>query len=418
MREQMTEAARMYADPDVPVPVKGFNRMMRTRARRVWPLEPEAIKAAARRKARLDDFGAAVSLDEPLGVLCHSMNTQLDLAPVGRLALQDRLVMDLVIRLRLEELADRHPEAFERPVERPVFIVGMPRSGTTVLHRMISRDPQVRATPWWELQEPLPAYGEPDAGAARRRRAGARLLRFARWISPEFDLRHENDNDDADEDVFLLAPWHASAIYEYRAPGPDYIEWYSSADHTPGFREYRRLIQAMNHVRPGGERWVAKAPSHCEMLKPLLTVFPDATIVQTHRDPVGSVVSFASLIATAARGAYARPDPYAIGQRVADNIERSLRAVVRDRGPDDARFVDVYLRDFVDDQLEQVRRVYKTAGMDLTDEAEAAMLAYLEGEQPKLGRHKPAAADFGLDEGELRERFAFYYERFDVLRQG
>lgn len=158
-----------------------------------------------------------------------------------------------------------------------------------------------------------------------------------------------------------------------------------------------------------------KTSQHMEQLKPLLNVFPDATIVQTHRDPVTAVVSLASLTSYGSRQFFDHPDPLAIGQRVATFCETFLRQAVEHRPADERAFVDVHFKQLVKDPLSVVRNIYAVAGAELTPEVEEQMHAWLTGnQQHKHGAHEYSAADFGLDVNQLRSRLDFYHKRFDV----
>jgi hypothetical protein len=428
--EALTGRAHQFANPRLPRPLSAANRLLEPVAEKLWPLDPKTLKRKARARTGLVDFGVGAPLDEPLRILCRSLSEEVQLTPVGRMSVQAQLMGNLTHRLRLEALAQVRPEVFAAPVHAPVFIVGMPRSGTTFLQRLMARDAGWRTAPFWEALNPMPA-GDSAALAARttggaptgagavpdpRIRTGAMALKFVYWSAPDLLHMHEMDNTLPDEEIPILAISHASSLYECMALVPEYVRWYTSTDHTPGYRYFRRFLQAMQWVRPGGPRWLLKAPSHLEMLRPLHAVFPDATIVQTHRDPVSSVVSLASMITYGVRANFRHPNPHLIGRFAADFVERLLRAAVRDRPAAEERYVDVYYRQLTSDPLREVERVYDAAGEPLTAEAEKSMVEWLhDGAQPK-GVHRYDAADFALEVGELRERFAFYYERFDVPR--
>jgi hypothetical protein len=388
------------------------NAVLAPVAGRAWPLEPASLKRSAQRTAGLRDFGDDVPLDEPLALLCRSLTDEVDLHPVGRLGLRRLIVTSLVNRLRLRELARRRPEVFTRPVTAPLVIVGPPRSGTTFLHRLLSCDPGLRTAPFWELWQPVPADGEPRPGPVRDRRvaAGRRAVRLATWIAPATATMHELDSRAADEEIIVLASAFSSIMYEWSVGVPAYAAWYRRADHTPGYHYLRRVLQAMQWVRPAPGRWLLKAPQHLEQLVPLFRAFPDATVVHTHRDPVPAVASMASFVTYAARTYVDRPDPYATGERCAHLVERLLRAAHRDRDPADGRYVDVYYADLCRDPEDVVRRVYAAAGLALSPPVAARMATWLaDHRQGRYGTHGYAPEDFGLDVTRLRDRFAFYY---------
>lgn len=379
-------------------------------------LSVEALKAeAVKRSGGLTDFGDA-PLDEPLERLCASLNDELTFHGLGRVQVFNQLVGLLTMRLRFEALWKKHPEILDLPVERPIVIIGLPRSGTTILHRLLSRDPGRRSSPFWEQVMPLPD-GEPSQVQSDPE---PRLIRMQQsldmldTIVPDLKLMHELTADQPDEDLSLLIFAFASLQFEWSYRVPSYSRWYQAADHTEGYRYFRKVLQTLQWLR-GGERWVLKAPQHLEQLKPLLSVFPDAILVQTHRDPVPAIISLASLTTYGGRRYFDHPNPHAVGADMATIVERLLRKGVEDRPEDDRQFVDIQFTDLLADPLGCVRRIYAAAGDVLSPDAEAAMQAWIDdNQQGKHGGHAYAAEDFGLDVGDLRRRLAFYQQRFDI----
>jgi len=379
-------------------------------------LTPDALKAEAIRRADgLADFGPA-PLDEPLAVLCGSLNDEIELHALGRMQVFNQLAGLLTLRLRFEDLWRRHPEILDQPVERPIIVIGLPRSGTTILHRLLSRDPAKRSSPFWEQVAPLPdgdptaPQPDPDPRLVRMRQS----LDMLDTVVPDLKLMHELTADQPDEDISLLIFAFASLQFEWSYRVPRYSRWHRAFDHTEGYRYFRRVLQTLQWLR-GGDRWVLKAPQHLEQLKPLLSVFPDATLVQTHRDPVPAIISLASLTTYGGRRYYDHPNPHAVGADMASIVERLLRRGVEDRPEDDRRFVDIQFTDLIADPLGCVRRIYAASGDTLGPAAEAAMQAWIDdNRQGKHGGHDYAAEDFGLDVADLRRRLGFYQERFSI----
>jgi hypothetical protein len=406
-----SDADSELARPRTPFGMRSANALLSVAARRVWPIEPEAFKRSARRITRLYDFGEGEPLDEPLAVLCGSLNEEVNLHPIGRAGLSRLILSSLVTRLRLHELARRRPEIFAAPINPPVVIVGLPRSGTTFLHRLLARDRAAWHTaPLWKLWDPVPADGAANPAAHRRQMAaGRRNVAMATWMAPRLVAIHDLDHAAPDEEIVTMAAAFSSLIYEWSVGVPAYASWYRSTDHTAGYRYLRRVLQAMQWTRPAAGRWLLKAPQHLEQLTPLLRVFPDATIVHTHREPVPAVVSLAHFVTYAARLYVDRPDPCGTGSRCADLVERLLRAADRDRDQADGRYVDVGFDQLCKDPMTAVERVYAAAGQELTAQARAHLVGglpqNLRGEQRT---HRHVAEDFGLDADELRERFRFY----------
>lgn len=418
-RQELTSRGIFLAHPRLPWPLRAMNGLLGPLAPRLWPLEPEALKRKAALRTKVPAAASDSAFEEPLALLCHSLNTEVQLSANGRFMLHSQLVKNLSTRLRLAELAARRPEIFDTPVPEPLFITGAPRTGTTFLQRLIARDPRSRSLPLWESTHPLP---DGDLTAPRkdpdpRIKASRVEVGMSNRILPEQSAMHELVHDEAEEDNLLLSLGHCSPMYEDLGLVPTYAQWYTSADHTEGYRYFKRILQFLQWSRPAGDRWVLKSPGHAEMLVPLFGAFGDATVVQTHRDPVTSVISFSNMVAYGARAYFDHPNPHLIGAFAADTIERSLRAALRDRAGHEHQVVDVFFRPLVEDPIREVIRVYEAAGRELDDVTEKAMREYATAENHRSGRHRYAAEDFALNVAELRERFAFYYDRFDVPQE-
>lgn len=416
-RTALTERAREFANPGTPLGMRALNVLTGPFSRQLWKMDPEALKRTASKKTGLSVFDDLAPLDEPLEILCRALNTQPGLHSMGRLSVRHILVENLVNRLRIQDLVSRRPEVLDEPIERPLFVTGVNRSGTTFLQRLLSRDPQLRGIPFWQAMSPLPSgpLDQPVPDPDPRIAGGATALKFTYWRAPDLVYMHEMVNDEPDEEIPILAMGFAAPLFQYMAVLPEFCDWYDRADHTDGYRYFRRTLQVMQWLQPGG-RWVLKSPSHLEVLPALLAAFDDATVIQTHRDPATAVVSLASLVVYGQRANLAHPDPHAIGAWCADLVERMVRNAIRDRAAAGAgdRFVDVHFRELIAEPIEQVKRVYEVAGLKLSGQAERNMRDWIEREKPKQGRHSYAAEDFNLDVAALRERFAFYYQHFGV----
>jgi hypothetical protein len=379
-------------------------------------LDPDALCEAASRATGLSDFGDP-SFREPLGVLLDSLEREAGLSPFGRSATRTLLLQLLSNRLLLEDLIARHPEILAERIERPIVIAGLPRTGTTHLHNLVSRAPELRSLPYWESLEPVPsprdrvAPGAPDPRIARCERA----LAFLHRVLPLFPLMHEMMADARHEEIQLLAIQFSTMLFEtsYRTPG--YREWYKGADQRPAYRYLRRCLQALQWLR-GPKRWVLKSPQHLEQLGPLIETFPDACVVQTHRDPVRITASLCTIIAYGMRMNAARVDPREVGAVWSARVEDLLRGSVEQRPLlPPAQVCDVRFHEFMKDDLATVRNVFAFSGQPWSDAAARAIRAYLDA-SPR-GRHGSIdyrLGDFGLDAGERRRALRFYQERFEV----
>jgi Sulfotransferase family len=415
LTDKTSEFEAELSRPRLPLPLRMANASLGRLGTRLWPLDVDSTVAAARRVAGLHDFGDQEPLEEPLAILGRSMNEDITLNPMGRLSLHRLIVGSLVSRLRLQDLVTRHPEVLEQRTPAPMIVTGPPRSGTTMTHRLLACDPAWRSAALWELWDPVPP-GDPHS--TRPTAQMRRILASWRWVSPGMDAIHEIGLDIPEEEIVVLGSAFSSFFYEWCVGVPQFVQWYREADHTAGYQYLRKTLQALQWCRPGADRWVLKSPQHLENLRPMLATFPDATVLHNHRDPVATVASTASFMAYRARVYFTRPDLRWIGALAADLTERLLRASIRDRGVDDARFVDVYFRPLCQDPVAALRPAYEVAGLTLSDDAERRMRDWLaENPQGKHGRHHYQPQTFGLDVDRLRERFAFYYERYpQVLR--
>ncbi|WP_243057228.1 sulfotransferase [Nocardioides sp. SR21] len=386
--------------------IRGFMTAMAEPLR----LESAALHEQARAETGLSDFGPR-DYEERLDVLLAAMREIDGLDGPGLLNLHSQLLQMLRNRLLLTDLLAQHPEIHDIELVPPVVIAGLPRTGTTHLHNLLAAGPTFRTLPYWESMEPLPMPGE--VGDADRRARADLAVGFMNAAMPHFALMHEMTTDHVHEEIQLLANDFSTMFFETVAEVPAWRDHYLAHDQQPHYRYLRTQLQALQHVR-GGRRWLLKSPQHLEQLPALEAVFPGLTVVVTHRDPVPVTISMATMIAYTAR-MHRSPVPAAkIGHYWADRIDVMLTALVRDRDavPPD-RSIDVRFDEFMADDLATADRVLALAGEQVTPEAAAAMADYLAGHQRgRLGTVDYRAADVGLDEDELRERFAPYAARF------
>jgi hypothetical protein len=377
-------------------------------------LERDALVADARRQTGLSDLGDP-GFAERLDVLLRALREEAGLSSFGMVSNYMLLKQLLCSRLLLEDLLRRHPEIDDVPIERPIVIAGLPRTGTTHLHNLLSADPALRALPYWESLEPLLAPGETDDGGAPDPRIARTemALGMVNGAMPYFVRMHEMTADHVHEEIQLLAIDFSSMLFETIALMPSWRDYYRAHDQTPHYAYLKRILQALTWLR-GGRRWVLKSPQHLEQLGPLVRVFPDATFVVTHRDPVSITASMATMIAYTARMNVDRPDPVACGRYWSARVEDLLRGCVRDRELlPAARSIDVRFQDLTADDFAMVERICALAGHPLTPTARAAMDAFLAA-HPR-GRHGTVVYDMaalGLDRAERRKALRFYSERF------
>ncbi len=382
-------------------------------------LDPSELMAMARAETGLDAFGPE-DFVERLAVLCQAMREEGGFNGAGILQQHVFLVGLLKNRLLIEDLLSRQPEILEERIVAPIIICGLPRTGTTHLHNLMSADPALRSLPYWESLEPVlaereqPAPGAPDPRVERT----AAALQFLNTALPYFNRMHEMTVEHTHEEIQLLAIDFSTMLFETTAPMPSWRDAYLSRDQRPTYAYLLKVLKVLQWQR-GGTRWILKTPQHLEQFPALVDTFPDATFIVTHRDPVSVTASIVMMIAYTARLTRDRVDLQATGGYWSDRLERMLRrcADERDALPAD-RTMDVRFDEFMADDLAMVARVYELAGQPLDERSRASMASFMAA-HPR-GRHGAVRYDlgqFGLDAGERRRALAFYTERFGVTAE-
>jgi hypothetical protein len=406
-----------FTPPKFPIPVRAAIGAWRIAQRagvgRV-PLTEDSLIAAARRATGLHDF-VDDSFRGPMRRMLRSLEKEAHLHPLGRMAMRESLVSALVNRLRLEDLTARNPEIATIPVEAPVFVVGLQRTGTTMLHRLLTCEPRLRSMAAWEALNPAPFPGGSDRRGVDRRVRKAKTAEVAlRYLAPELFAIHPVEADAPEEDIHLLDITFMSPAVDAIMRVPEYQAWFSEVDQLPAYRYMHRMIQLLLWQRNG--RWLGKTPHHLEHLDELLTVYPDAKIVLTHRDPARTVASFCSMMAHSRAMFSDVVDPDEIGEQFGAKAIRAIECVmdVRSRVGQES-FLDVLYHDVVADPLKEVRRVCDFIELDLTPETEAAVQQWLvDNRQTKHGTHNYRLEDFGLSRSGIDPNFEAYREKFGV----
>jgi hypothetical protein len=376
-------------------------------------LDAEYLIEEARRRANFADFGAP-EIDAPLARLLHSYEHEARLTFIGRIAARRDTLRLLEYRLRMEADRRRHPEIAAQPVRRPLFVTGLPRTGTTLLHGLLAQDPSTRAPHTWECMFPSPPPERPRYDHDPRIDIAERQIRWFHRLNPDFRRIHPMAARLPEECLIITSHSFLSFQFQTAHHVPSYQAWLEAQDLEPCYAAHRRFLQHLQW-RCGGERWVLKAPAHLFGLRALFQVYPDAGVILTHRDPVEVVPSAASLHASL-RSTFSEVDPVEVGREVAarwaDGITRALRERDAGCGPAD-RFIDVHYIDLVRDPIAVVRDVYRRFDLPLSAAALARMQRYLaDNPQGKHGRHRYTLEQFGLDADEERARYAEYRSRF------
>lgn len=374
-------------------------------------LDVDSITKKAQRRTGFKDAGSGMHVEG-----MHQLVKAVNRSPVtdfGKFTSTGFGVDALSNRLRLVEYLKRHPEVEDVKIERPVFIVGFPRTGTTLLQNLLHLSADRRALEFWELTNPIPVHPDPQTDVKKRQRITKSRLAVANFVVPEMKFIHEVRHDSLEECWSLFIPQFAVPNWDMTGRWPDYGEWMLQHDLRPAYREYKKFLQVMVSRVPD-KQLILKCPDHMWHLDALLEVFPDACIIWTHRDPSRSIPSYCSLASLNWRLLYGEFDPKEMGPYIEDRfmqgIERGL--AVRERVGDE-RFLDVNFRTLLNEPIEAVNRI--TSHFGLTPVDEEKMREYLTTDRPDdRGKHKYAADHYGLDVDAIKERFKDYIERFNI----
>jgi len=384
---------------------------------RLLPLDPERLMDTAARATGLDDFGSGYFRD-PLARLCDALENEAALTALGRMIARQDLLRLLGNRLRFVDIFGKHPEIATGRIVAPVFILGMPRTGTTSMHELLALDPQFRVPLSWETAHPFPP---PETATYRSdpriAQVAAELAQVDRLL-PEFRYMHPMGAELPQECVALFAHDFVSMIFDVQFRLPSYQAWLVREDMAEVFRNHRRWLQLLQWKKPG-DTWVLKSPQYLWNIEDMLREYPDARVIQMHRDPVTVAMSIGSLTATLRSLCSNDIDLQEVTKHYADLLHfgtgRTMAA--RERGQLGAdRVIDIQFRDFRTDPLGEVRRAYAHLGFRLSPAAEAAMRAFLDKgkEAGRHAKHRYDLAASGLDLAQERARFADYQQAYGI----
>jgi len=378
-------------------------------------LDEAELLAEAQRRAGLADFGDA-AFREPLRIFLEALEREAKLHYVGRTLARADVLEWLENRLQIIEWTRRHPEIAAERIAAPLFITGLPRTGTSILHELLAQDPSHRVPLAWEVRHPCPPPDAQSFESDPRIERAERAVRFWCEIVPEYDAMHELGARVPVECIALMTPEFRCDELAGRHVVPSYATWLASADMQPAYRWHRRTLQLLQwHNRR--ERWVLKAPSHMASLTALFAIYPDARIVQTHRDPLTVIASVASILFATAWVRSDAVDPRAVrGWFTAESCAQLLQNAIRVReGGREAQFSDVVYADLMRDPIATIARVYERFGIAFSAEAESRMRSYLAAKpQGRHGAHHYEIAQSGAERDADRLRFRDYQQRYRV----
>ncbi len=392
-------------------------RVLRSSGVRIGEIDEDSIIRQAMKKSGIhtiiDD-----SFREPLKILARSANQQSNLLPAGRLVLRKFIIHRLANRLQIDALLHTHPDIFKQPVDRPIFIAALPRTGTTLLHRLFAQDSVLRTPLYWEMKFPcLPPDPETNFKDPLIRRLKLELAILDK-VAPQLKNIHELGADLPEECLFLFANDLVSDFFVIAFDFPAYRQWLCEQTLHPLYVRHKQQLQLLQY-RHHRERWVLKAPSHLRALQALISVYPDAYIIQIHRDPTEIIASTASLIMASWSTSHNMVNPERVGQIALDLVgswlDKSLAGRKQAESNPDSRvqFIDIIYKDFIANPIDTIRRIYERCDLTWSPLVEQQIRTFLEkNRQHKYGKHRYSLEQFGLEKEIVYERCAEYRDSF------
>ncbi len=403
------------SQPDWVASLNSLGENLGDDGRSLVTLDEAAVLAAAVENTGLDDFGDTW-FREPLRLLLRSLDEDAGLTLLGRIVARSEVQRFLQNRLRIEDCWKKHPEIADEVIENPIFVCGLGRSGTTLLHELLSQDPAHRVPLLWEMLFSVPPPETATHASDPRIAAADREIKIQDCIDPAFTSMHVNGGALPNECIYILGLAFLADVFggEYNIPG--YSRGMARVDLTPAYAYHKRVLQLLQWKHKK-DRWVLKAPTHFGRLGVLLSVYPDARVAVTHRDPLRVMSSLSSMLTTL-KGM--RSNRIKDGELRATGLgqQRALEHYVQQReelGELAKQIVDVRYQDLVDDPIPALASLYAQWDLPFSAEAEARMRAYVAANpQGKAGVHQHSFADTGLDLEEERAKLAPYQARFNV----
>lgn len=377
-------------------------------------LDDEMLINQAMKDTGLSDFGGD-EWREGYHILLKSLREEADLNPVGRLTAKSMLVRTLSNRLLITDYIKQHPEVLEQDIKAPFIIAGLPRTGTTILQNLLAADPNSRFMTFWEGSFPCPPKSGKDTRIADTQKEMDIICKFI----PGFRSIHDMGAELAQECITLMAMNFTSVQFELNYNVPSYQAWYFKQDLVPTFEFHKKCLQLLQHFN-SKQHWVLKTPPYVSAIEPLLEVYPDARILQTHRNPSKVIASVSSLyFALQALSSDSITAEY-VGdlelktwsKHLQLNLESRKRLIDRKE-----QIYDLYFDELLDEPVKCIERIYQHFDMDWTPELEKIMHGFMaNNERNKHGKHHYTPEMYGLDVAEMDKIFAEYCGYFSISK--
>ncbi|EKO37225.1 sulfotransferase domain protein [SAR86 cluster bacterium SAR86E] len=376
-------------------------------------LDSKQIINAAKNQTNLEYFGNPLFL-EGFECLVQSINEEADLNYIGMEAQQHRLIGILANLLRIENACIQHPEILTEEIKSPVVIVGLPRTGSTMTHRLLASDPRHTAMLWWEGRYPAMLDNEVRGHPNERMEMGKAEVEAVMQASPEALTIHPWDYNGADEEILLLEHTFLSTVPESFMRLPTYSKWVESQDHIHAYAQLKIMLQYLQWQNPGRgkKRWVLKSPHHLGFIDKLLKIFPDSKVIQTHRDPLKTVPSFCSMCSNLFEPLTNSYNKNAIGHHWAHKLAKVLNHCMEVSNSNKENFLNLEFQKMIKDPILEMEQVYKFIDEDFTDQAENAMNAWKEENQHEMGAHQYSLEEFGLESSFIDSYFSEYINQY------
>jgi hypothetical protein len=380
-------------------------------------LVADELIAEARRQTGSERFDSE-SFREGLDILLADAN-KVNYPEMGVQRFHGSVVAALATRLKTTAYLEQRPELLKRPIERPVFVFGIPRTGTTLLSNLLAADPARRSPLTWEIEDPVPPptsktlYTDP--------RALARLEMEKKMLAarPDVGKYYRNSAIYPNECMFFIQSDFKALIWESRGKLPNYRDWlFQKANLTSTYQYHKRFLQLLQENAPGV--WNLKQPSHGLWIETLLKIYPDARLIWTHRDPLTATGSFCSLMKLGHQGSGLQPDIAWISENYPwQAVEHANRIMDSREKIGHDRIIDVHYADLMRNPIPIMRKLYKSLGDEFTPAAESGMSTWLaDNPQDKFGKHEYKLAEFGLTPEKVRAKFERYLSKYEVEGEG
>ena len=383
-------------------------------------LASEDLIKTAMESTGLTDFGEGAWRDH-FEVLIRALNEESDLHLLGRTMVRTEIIQALRNRLRLTALWHSRPEILNAEIETPAFIVGSPRSGTSILHELMAQDPASRTPALWEMHHPVEALeAEPKLKPNDWAASSDLVTQFWHDVQPEYETMHANSGYLPNECIFITLHEFLSDHWGGNHDVPSYDKYLQASDQRTAYAFHKRFLQTLQQ-REESQRWLLKAPSHLFQLRALFKVYPDARIIRTHRDPLKTLASSISLMGTLrwmrCNTADMSKAPTLLAFGYAYIYQREIEERRQDLLPN-RQFIDVQFQDIVRDPVATVGEVYRQLGWTLSNETRQRIDEYAK-RKPKgsRGTHQYSLEEIGLDADQERDRFRFYMDEYNVTSE-